>query len=384
MRPLDSMPDADLVRAVAAVVAVPRRDPADSFVLHAPLELLARAELLRHVDEATRPTARARLIALADEYAAAGDPVEPPRPVEFDGAPAAARALAAAIGAGDLDDVDRAATWLGDHVGGRDLAALLAASVAPSLAAAAHACILLNLLPRGDTSSALLRGPARELARHADWLLTWFDGPWPATNASTGSYLDALRGLPRLGVPGSTFIFPLMHQVEASGAVEHLGPFAATGVDPAVAGRVLLRVATSAMLTEPDEHVPYGWTHCLTMPQAVLALAGHGLDARVATAIAATHVAGFLVALAAGPFEAPVAVTDVPADRPDRWLAVANAAAVHEDAHFVKYTLASIHAAHADPAYAPVHLAAAERLARWWAAADAGAAAAEPIAATGT
>jgi hypothetical protein len=136
------------------------------------------------------------------------------------------------------------------------------------------------------------------------------------------------------------------------------------------------------MCTEADEHVPYGWTHCLTMPQAVLALAGHGLDPRVAAAIAATHVAGFLVALAAGP-ATPLDPGDVPqADQPARWLAVANAAAAHDDAHFVKYTLAAIHAAQGDPAYAPVYLAAAERLARWWAAAGAGPAG--PVAAAKT
>ncbi len=33
------------------------------------------------------------------------------------------------------------------------------------------------------------------------------------------------------------------------------------------------------MLQEPDEHAPYGWTHCLTLPQAIAGLAGDGLDA---------------------------------------------------------------------------------------------------------
>ena len=35
-----SSTDAELVRSVAADLSVPRADPADSFVLHAPLELL--------------------------------------------------------------------------------------------------------------------------------------------------------------------------------------------------------------------------------------------------------------------------------------------------------------------------------------------------------
>ncbi|HEY7947858.1 MAG TPA: hypothetical protein VID75_09280, partial [Acidimicrobiales bacterium] len=44
-----SWPDDRLLAWAAADVAVPKVDPADSFVLHAPLELLARAALLSRV-----------------------------------------------------------------------------------------------------------------------------------------------------------------------------------------------------------------------------------------------------------------------------------------------------------------------------------------------
>ena len=50
---------------------------------------------------------------------------------------------------------------------------------------------------------------------------------------------------------------------------------------------------------------------------------------------------------------------------------LATAAALHEDAHLVKYTLACIHAAADDPAFAPLYLSAADHLVRWWRAADA-------------
>ena len=67
-RRLDELDDEELVAAAARHVAVPRRDPADSFVLHAPLELLARSALLRHVEPAAREEARQRLAWVAASY----------------------------------------------------------------------------------------------------------------------------------------------------------------------------------------------------------------------------------------------------------------------------------------------------------------------------
>ena len=43
---LSEWSDVEVVRYVAERVRMPRRDPANSFVLHAPLEVLARAALL--------------------------------------------------------------------------------------------------------------------------------------------------------------------------------------------------------------------------------------------------------------------------------------------------------------------------------------------------
>ena len=82
-----------------------------------------------------------------------------------------------------------------------------------------------------------------------------------------------------LGVPGSDFIFPIMHQAEESGLATNL--LSAFETEPGDARRVaceLSRIAAWSMLEEPPDHAPYGWTHCLTMPQAVMAIAGHGVD----------------------------------------------------------------------------------------------------------
>ncbi len=57
MLSIDDLSDAELVAAVAAVVRTPRADPADSFVLHAPLELAARTALLPRVSPGSRAAA---------------------------------------------------------------------------------------------------------------------------------------------------------------------------------------------------------------------------------------------------------------------------------------------------------------------------------------
>src|SRR5262245_29103900 len=100
--------DADLIASCAAVIDVPKAVAPDSFLLHAPLELLARAILLERVPSESRPLALERLQWLADKYAAAGPGMDPVPPVT------------------DLDIDDTVV----------------------SLAAAGHAPILLSLRPR--------------------------------------------------------------------------------------------------------------------------------------------------------------------------------------------------------------------------------------------
>src|SRR5690348_1221257 len=100
--------DAELAAWCSSVIDVPKVAPPDSFVLHAPLELLARAILLERVTDDARPLARERMRWLVDRYEHAGPPAAT-APVEVDLA---------------IDDV------------------------VTSLAAAGHAPILLNLRPR--------------------------------------------------------------------------------------------------------------------------------------------------------------------------------------------------------------------------------------------
>lgn len=397
--------DATLVDTAAATLAVPRSAPADSFVLHAPLELLARAALLPMVEPAGRGSARDRVRALAAAFDTWGPGVPSPEgsAAELDGTADAIRVLRAGVADGDLDAADAAATWLSSHLDAEGLRSTLADPVVPLLSAAAHGSIFLyhlpRVAPRSRAAARMLRSLVRELARHPGWELTWFRGidvgdhRVPADPA--GELARRLIEPPSPGRPDSDFIFPMMSLTERSGVARSQLADVVGHVTVADAMRVLLRTAALSMLQDDPAQAPYGWSHCLTMPQATLGIAGACADPSHAVAVAATYVLAFraihgrvalepgwqparprsadvLAALRGGPDEAAAAVWHAPAtERPAIAARLAARASAHHDAHLVKYTLACFDAAHTDPAAAPLYLAAAAYLGAWWAAVDA-------------
>jgi hypothetical protein len=392
--------DAELVRSVAADLSVPRADPADSFVLHAPLELLARATLLPLVTDDRRALARARIADLGDRFLASGPALEPgpaPRVDDFGSVAGAAAQLGAALRAGDLDAVDGAGWWLALNAEPTQLRAVLAGPVLTSLAAAAHAPIFLHLFPRAAASTRVgatpVRGLLREMGRHPTWQVSWIDDV-PASGAEDPVELDrVLSEATDRGLGGSDFIQPTMDRVDSTRvAAERLGPV--TGTATAEHARVLLRVAARSMLVDRSAAAPYGWTHCLTLPQAVTALADV-VDPDRALRVAATEVLGFRAALGDRPVPATGFLPGGPDVPPDPGLplevalgsgpteaagaawhstvppatvraALASAASAHHDAHVVKYTLACLDAADTDPSHGRLHLAAAASLIGWW------------------
>jgi hypothetical protein len=396
--PLASVSDASDVRLVAdvgSVLATPREDPADSFVLHAPLELVARAALLPFVHPAQRDRARDRISDIATEFEAFGPPVAHPAADEFGSVGAAAAALVDALDRGELDDVDQAARWLGCATTAPELRALLAPAIVQRLAAAAHAPIFLfelpRVAPRGEITGELLRGLARELGREPDWRLRWMDDTSSAqVDDSADAMFEALAAT-RLGErePGETpFIHPVMSRVDDLGIAA--GQLATVVGGDAIQERAhaVLRASAWTMLLEPGDHAPYGWSHCLTMPQAVLGLADV-VDPRTALAVAATFVVGFRSALAVNPLEPElphedpgvhlaeafaagpsVAAAAVWHDRDTPAAAfvseLATRASIQGDAHLAKYTLACIDQAEADRTHARLFLTAAASLVGWW------------------
>ena len=321
----------------AEIIDVPKPAPANSFVLHAPLELLARALLIERIPAGERSPAYERLERIAEQYEAEG-PSADPFPDPADVAP---------------DDL------------------IL------SLAAAGHAPILTSLRRRVPIVASTFGGRmvAVELAGNPAWRLSWpatrrTDGP------SSGDLAERLAAPRRPGDPGSDFIYPTMHLTDASGlAAEVLDePLRGMAVDEA--RRILLRVAAESMLQDDPDAAPYQWTHCLTLPQAALVAGEHGADPDLAVAVAATYVLGFRamkgrVRLSSdwkpAPNTAASRMWSAPADETEAMVAalVANGAA-HPDAHLAKYTLACLDATEADPDAGRLFLAAAAHLHEWW------------------
>jgi hypothetical protein len=347
--------DDDVFDQAVGLVSRPKSAPANSFELHAPLELMARRILLDRVEPGRQAAARARITWVADTYAQSGEPVADDEP-----APA--------------------------PVGPDELVACLSA--------AGHAPIYNYLLPRvarrSPGATALARPLLHELNRFREWKIEWIDAQPFTGSGDQGALTRALLETPHLGMPGSDFIFPLMHQVDSKGvAADVIGPVLGPATDAAATARAVARVAAWSMLQDEPAHAPYGWTHCLTLAQAAAAMATSTTDPLRALAVAATHVVGFRAALSNAPVTdryepEPVDVDPLEALDASPQLAaaavhhapraavaaisteLASSAALHPDAHVAKYTLACFDAADADPEHGRLFLSAAAYLHGWW------------------
>ncbi len=372
--------------------------PVSSFALHAPLELLARAALLEFVPVGERTEARRRVRLVAERYGGEGERL-PTRPVALLAPERAAARLGAAVAAGDLDAVDAVAPALAPVHDPWLLRRLLADAVVGRLAAAGHANIFFELARRAPwvESGALVWPIARELAK-APGRVVAADGRGRGPGWAVEGVTSALASLALVGPPARFGIAPLVDHAEAAGA---LAPVRRAVRDRSGrhTGRVLLRAAAAAMLAGPEEHAPYGWTHCLTLARAALVQRDALAEPDRALEVAATYVAAHWACFATRPFvpawcEPPTgrdgtAGGDLPGgglvdgDLPGgstarqvqqlparalpalrRQLAVDASRA--NDAHHVKYVLACLDAAAEDPQGERLFLAAAAHLSAWW------------------
>jgi hypothetical protein len=392
--PLASLPDAELIAAAIATITPPKIARPSSFVLHAPLELLARAALLPYVATEAYSQARRQIAAVAVRYAHAGPAIDDPK-ITHTNTDTALSALIGSLNEGDADGVDSALLFLLPRVPLLDLRRALIDEITPCLGAAGHAPILLAALAATSTrnvgphASGLLRAPLRTLASSADLRLTWFQTGSPsATSINEATLFDRLVAPPRVTSP-STSIAPMMLAVERSGDAARLLQEPIRELSAQNAAQILLRVAAYSMLQDDPAQAPYGWTHCLTLPQGLLRNADVSKKHHALIAVAATHVLASRAALGKVTINAnpplPTSHTDLneadpgtaasiafhtihanPAQRKEIITTLATEAALHHDAHLVKYTLACFEAAAKDPAAAPLFMAAAAYLGAWW------------------
>ncbi|MEM9606573.1 MAG: hypothetical protein AAGA99_04055 [Actinomycetota bacterium] len=365
-RRLDELSDHQLVEAVAGVIGSRTAGPLTSFVLHAPLELVARAALLPRVRPERRRDARLRLVWLAARYQEVTEPASAVAPL-VDDVDAARIRLVAAIDDGDLDESRQVGAALARSMSADELVDATADTIAPRLAAAGHGAIFLQLLPRfasGSPAAAAMFGNlARDLARSPGLELSWQIGA--GHRDGTGEVDAALRDVPALEPLESDFIAPNVGRVETSGLADDLlRPAFGGGLDVVGTGRTIVRVAADAMIGERSEAAPYTWTHALTIPAALAAIAHRTTDPVATSALAATYLAGFLASNATGPIGRPERELR-PVDT-ERITDLATEAAAHYDAHVAKYVVAALDAARSEPVDTPRFVAAGERLLEVW------------------
>jgi hypothetical protein len=202
------------------------------------------------------------------------------------------------------------------------------------------------------------------------------------------AFMKGLAQTPRLGLPNSDFIFPIVNQVDEAGVASEV----INGTIPAdvtTAAAVSLRVAARSMLQDDPAFAPYGWTHCLTLPQAIFEIMPWVSDTHRAAAIAATYVVAFRAAEGRDALDTDwmpeptstgllESLEADPAIAAGAWYHASDAARAealpelvgratsHEDAHLAKYALACLAAAQRDRAQRSLYLAAAASLAAWW------------------
>jgi hypothetical protein len=375
--------------AVLATLSSPPERPADSFVLHAPLELAARSSLLRLASEGARPAIERRIEAIGDHWAAYSPPLHNPA-----GPPEAAapeEALRAAAGAGDVLAADAAYAHLCRTAAPERVLDLLAELTVDRLGGAAHASIFVDQIGRLPEISPnhLMGGRALliDVVRSWDRRIEWIDDISVNADDPDATLLDRLLDVPSPGDPGSNFIFPTMSIVDRTGLARELIEPALAHTTVADARAQLLRLAAHSMLQDSPEHAPYGWSHCLTMPQATLDVAHRLPDTTRSIAVAATYVCGFRGTLGttaidptwepervdpgralahATPAEAAGLLWHATTDRPRLVQELIDDAGAAEDAHLVKYTEACLAAAGDDPDAAHLFHAAMAYLAAWW------------------
>ncbi len=400
-RKLDSLSDAELLGAAVQVIGKPKLE-LDSFLVHAPLEVMARHSLLPLVSPGDRDLARIQIVATAAHYEAESETAPVPgRKLAPMSAAAAMAELRRALQEGDVELADVLCVRLAKDCGLGSMLDSIADVSLRTLTGAAHTHIGLMLMARiwnevGPAALNLARAGLRMIAQAPQLNLR------PVTRHITLQDLEKelearLRKVPAL--PGGSLsrgVHGIIQAAEEAGLADGvigdalLSSEDREGCENAL--RTVCRISAYSMLADKQEHAKYGWTHCLTMPQAAWALTRF-LSARsfIAQAAhsAATWVIGIRAALGNGnlnlspelqpaAMELSEALVHSPAaaasmawfasaeQRPEVVRTLATEAAIRNDAHLVKYAFACLDAAGQDPSHAHLFHAAAAYLCSIW------------------
>lgn len=405
-RQMDQLSDRRIAQQVGAIVSQPIHGMS-SFTLHAPLELLARQGLLPLVDPADRELARMQMVASGAAYQAGVKPlpVIKSRP-EFASFRAASEAFETVFEQGDEDGLESVVMRMARQFGLASLVQALTPRLLPTLTAASHSHIGLWLLLRhgasGDPRDAsLLRPAARMLARDPEGHLSSFDGmnlgsgkplartPQQIEDEILAKLANPTKGgkRPRGGIRS------LMETAESTGQIEPM--FAdlvrhdldSRQIDAAF--RATLRITAHAMLQDDPGNAKFGWSHCLTLPQAACGLSSLNMNRRLGLATTLVWTTAYRSILSDRPIdmsyvpkpfagslqEALQEGTEAAAGRfwhaepneiDDIYRLLASEAAVRNDQHLAKYTRACFDMCGFDPTHRHLYLASAAKLCALW------------------
>ena len=364
-----------------------------SFELHTPLELMARYRLLPWVGSEFRHMARAQMLATALDFRRIAKPL----PVKPSGAPSALavgadtpwQGVAAVLQQPTAEDL-------------RTVAQLLGERIIANVGAAGHGHLLLAFAADAD-------GWVRErLAPHLRAFVEWFASDEETEGAALFENLQPLATAKRLedvrdflaAIPKNSAesehggIRGIVDRARQAGFACHVA--ADSGACPVARCVAALEVAARFMLLEETE-LEYGWSHCLTLPEAACTLGENATPhgAARATAVAISYVAAFVSALrGVAPLPVLPDAGEPAATRQDlldalmgddalhaaptvalrldeaevtsAWALICSLASVRPDAHLVKYVLACLRCANGRSRHPRLFLAAAAKLLAAW------------------
>ena len=368
-----------------------------SFELHTPLELMARYRLLPWVEGEHRHTARVQMLATALDFRRVAEPF----PATL--GPSVARAsvsvdalwrdIAAALRTPRPDDLQTVARQLGDRI-------------LANVGGAGHGHLLLAFAREADGWAC------ERLVLHLRSFVEWFASDEATDGAALLEDLQPLAAAKRVeDVAGFLAAVPKNSAESEHGGIRGIVDRARqTGFDCQVTtdtyARPLprcvaaLEAAARFMLLEDDE-LEYGWSHCLTLPEAACTLAENATEggAELPTAVAVSYVAAFVSALRSGAPLPPLADGGAPrmkepaattqelrdaltgndalhaapavalrlseAEATSAWTLICSLSSVRPDAHLVKYAFACLRCANRSQ-HPRLFLAAAAKLLAAW------------------
>ncbi len=351
----------------------------DSFLMHAPLELMARRRLMAMLPIEKRALPRFQMVATAVVYhhrTKDGTVSTKFVPEQLN-----AQDVCHAIDAGQPEQAHAVSSEWAKSQTPAALVQSLAIDWLSRPACGAHAHLYLAHLDQlnvgqpgaAQQACAMVGTYAQELARRPGLQLHWDSVSHAVSNdRASVSLLDALLSVqPKRGAQANG-IEPMVLQAVEAGLLKQLAALmpshdAQESIWHQCFESVLL-IALQSMLAEPPWHAKYGWTHCLTLPLAAYELyRAQQVSARQALTMAALFVAAFRMCIATVNLS-PYPLGSVSSDNSGEATFVASAleAAMRSDAHLVKYVLACHDVVNAFPMLHSSAMDAIDRLLALW------------------